>query len=57
MELTVHSIRSPSRSYQFALNYPSKVAAVVTAGGAGRYNEAATYAQFKKISKAEAASW
>jgi hypothetical protein len=57
MELTVHSIPSPPRSYQFALNYPSKVTAVVTAGGAGRFNEAATYAQFKKISKAEAASW
>jgi hypothetical protein len=33
------------------------VSAVVLAGGAGRYNEAATYMQFKKISSSQAATW
>jgi hypothetical protein len=33
------------------------VSAVVLAGGAGRYNEGATYAQFKNLSIAQAASW
>ena len=51
------SSQSPPCSFQFALNYPSKVKAVVLAGGAGRYNEATTYQQFKKISNSQAAAW
>jgi hypothetical protein len=39
------------------LKYPSLVSAVVLAGGAGRYGEAAAYMQFKKISNSEAAAW
>lgn len=45
------------RSYQFALNYPSNVSAVVLAGGAGRYNEAATYGLFKKLDTTATATW
>ena len=44
-------------SYQFALNYPSMVSAIVVAGGAGRFNEATTYGKFKGISNADAAAW
>jgi hypothetical protein len=39
------------------LKYPSLVSAVVLAGGAGRYGEAASYKMFKKISNPEAAAW
>jgi hypothetical protein len=43
--------------YQFALNYPSMVSAVVVAGGASRFNEATTYGRFKGLSNADAAAW
>jgi hypothetical protein len=44
-------------SYQFALNNPSRVSAVVIPGGAGRFNEATGYAKFKGISNSDAVVW
>jgi hypothetical protein len=43
--------------YQFALNFPSMVSAVVVAGGASRFSEATTYGKFKGLSNADAAAW
>jgi hypothetical protein len=44
-------------SYQFALNYPSMVSAVVVAGGASRFNEATAYGKFKGLNNVDTAAW
>jgi hypothetical protein len=48
---------SNAHSWQFAINYPSMVSAIVVAGQASRFSEATSYAKFKGISNTAAAAW